>query len=209
MILHKTDIENQERKYRLNLINSITGIKPANLIGTKSLTGKENLAIFSSVVHLGSNPGLLGFILRPTGEVPRHTHENILETEYYTINSIPLKLAKNAHYTSAKFDKEINEFERCKIEAHYLEDFKAPFVKESSIRIGLKLQDQVPIKINQTALIIGSIETLEISENVLDRSGYINLDKAEIAGISGLNSYYKLSLKHQFPYARVNETPEF
>ena len=51
--------------YRLNLINSITGYKPANLIGSKSTKGKTNLAIFSSVVHLGSKPPLIGIITRP------------------------------------------------------------------------------------------------------------------------------------------------
>ena len=50
---------------RLNLINSITGVKPSNLIGTKSKDGFSNLAIFSSVVHLGSKPPLIGFITRP------------------------------------------------------------------------------------------------------------------------------------------------
>ena len=59
---------------RLNLINSLSGIKPANLIGTINEDGTENLAIFSSVVHLGSNPALFGFVLRPRGEVRRHTH---------------------------------------------------------------------------------------------------------------------------------------
>ncbi|PTL98815.1 MAG: flavin oxidoreductase, partial [Candidatus Arcticimaribacter sp.] len=52
--------------YRLNMINSCTGYKSANLIGTQSKEGNTNLAVFNSVVHLGSNPPLIGFILRPT-----------------------------------------------------------------------------------------------------------------------------------------------
>ena len=47
--------------YPLNLINSITGINPGNLVGTKSTNRKSNLAIASSVVLQLSNPGLLGF----------------------------------------------------------------------------------------------------------------------------------------------------
>ena len=49
MKLSKKEIEKSERKWRLNLINSVSGIKPANLIGTKSEDGIDNLAIFSSV----------------------------------------------------------------------------------------------------------------------------------------------------------------
>ena len=67
------EIENLDRLYRINLINSITGIKPANLIGTKSIGNHENLAIISSVVHMGSNPPLIGFIMRPSGDVRRDT----------------------------------------------------------------------------------------------------------------------------------------
>jgi flavin reductase (DIM6/NTAB) family NADH-FMN oxidoreductase RutF len=59
---------------RLNLINSCTGYKSANLIATKSVDGAVNVAIFSSITHLGSNPALIGFIVRPT--VPRNTYKN-------------------------------------------------------------------------------------------------------------------------------------
>ena len=55
MKLYRDDIINLDRFYRINLINSITGIKPANLVGTKNNIS-ENLAIFSSLVHNGSNP---------------------------------------------------------------------------------------------------------------------------------------------------------
>ena len=65
--------------FKINLINSCSGYKPANLIATVSNKGIENVAIFSSIVHIGSNPPLLGFIVRPSGEVPRNTYKNILE----------------------------------------------------------------------------------------------------------------------------------
>ena len=82
MHFNQNDIKNLERVKRLNLINSITGIKPANLIGTISSKQETNLAIFSSVMHLGSDPALLGFILRPAQDVPRHTFENIMVYNY-------------------------------------------------------------------------------------------------------------------------------
>jgi len=52
-ILHfdKNAIDAMENRYRANFINSITGYKSANLIGTVSSDGVENLAIFSSVTH--------------------------------------------------------------------------------------------------------------------------------------------------------------
>ena len=54
MKLVKTEIDNLELKRKLNLINSISGIKPANLIATRSEAGEDNVAIFSSVIHLAA-----------------------------------------------------------------------------------------------------------------------------------------------------------
>jgi flavin reductase (DIM6/NTAB) family NADH-FMN oxidoreductase RutF len=53
---NKEDVQKLPKINRLNLINSCTGYKSANLIGTKSKDGKSNLAIFSSITHLGSDP---------------------------------------------------------------------------------------------------------------------------------------------------------
>ena len=57
------DITKMQNLYRINLINSCSGFKSANLIGTASKNGEENVAVFSSVTHIGSNPPLLGFVL--------------------------------------------------------------------------------------------------------------------------------------------------
>jgi len=80
MRINDNGIINLERKFRLNLINSITGIKPANLIGTRSLDGTDNVAVFSSIVHLGSHPAQLGFVMRPQTDNPRDTFTNIIST---------------------------------------------------------------------------------------------------------------------------------
>lgn len=209
MHLNKEAIAQTERKRRLNIINSISGIKPANLIGTISESGQTNLAIFSSVVHLGSDPALLGFMIRPTGEVPRHTYENILETGVYTINAIPATLSKKAHYTSAKFHRSVSEFERCAIAREFIAHFRAPFVQESPIKIGLQFLEELPVKQNGTSLIIGSVEQLIIADELVAANGYIDFEQANLAGVGGLNAYYKLSLLDTYPYAREEEVPRF
>ena len=209
MHLTKEQIQQTSRIKRLNIINSITGVKPANLIGSISENGHSNLAIFSSIVHLGSNPALLGFILRPQHQVRRDTYDNIMQTKYYTINHIPSNYVENAHYTSAKFDKEDSEFERCKFSEEYLFDFDAPFVKESRVKIGLKLEEMLPIKLNKCVMVIGSIQHLWVDDVAVEDDGQINLELLDDVGIGGLNSYYKLKRIAQFPYARVNELPDF
>lgn len=199
----KEDLERTEKIRRLNLINSITGIKPANLIGTLSKQGVSNLAIFSSIIHLGSNPGLIGFILRPKSDVPRHTYENIMETEFYTINHLHYSYVEKGHKTSAKYNQNESEFLKCGFNEEYLPKFHAPFVKESPIKIGMKFKQKIPISLNNTTLIIGEIQHIVVSDDYLTEEGYINLQTSGSAGISGLNSYYKMEHLDSFPYARV------
>jgi flavin reductase (DIM6/NTAB) family NADH-FMN oxidoreductase RutF len=109
-----SDIEEMSKIYRLNLINSVTGYKSAHLLGTISIEGNENLAIFSSVIHLGSNPAIIGFILRPT-TVPRHTYENIKSTGVFTLNAIHKNQIADAHHTSAKYPKGVSEFNQTEL----------------------------------------------------------------------------------------------
>ena len=126
------DIQGFSKLYRLNLINSITGYKSANMIGTKSNSGQENVAIFSSITHLGSNPALLHFTLRPN-TVPRDTYKNIKENYFFTVNHVSLGQIEQAHHTSAKYDENISEFDQTQLESEYRLDWHAPFVKSSPI----------------------------------------------------------------------------
>lgn len=209
MHLKATDIKAMEKIRRLNIINSITGIKPANLIGTASAEGQTNLAIFSSLVHLGSNPALLGFIVRPAGEEVRHTYENIKQTGCYTINQVHTSFAEQAHYTSAKFERTVSEFEACHFTEEYMEGFAAPFVKESLLKIGMELRQEIPLAINGTILLIGEVVQVVVPDEAVDEEGHIHLEQLNAAGISGLNTYYGLHRLAQFPYARTEALPPF
>ncbi|MGC1514852.1 MAG: flavin reductase, partial [Maribacter sp.] len=122
-------------RYKAHLINSCTGYKSANLLGSVSKTGQPNLAIFNSVVHIGSNPPMLGFIVRPL-TVPRDTYSNFKETGFFTVNQVHKGIIKQAHHTAASYEKDTSEFEKTGLTPTYLEDFQAPYVVESAIKIG-------------------------------------------------------------------------
>ena len=92
----RNDIQSFNQRYKVQLINSLSGFKSANLIGTQDGDGKSNLAIISSVVHLGANPALVGFVMRPdNGE--RHTLDNIITSKHYTINQVSADIYQQAH----------------------------------------------------------------------------------------------------------------
>ena len=186
---------------KINLINSCMGYKSANLIGTQSKDGSTNLAIFSSVTHLGSDPALLGFIVRPT-TVPRHTYANIKETEYFTVNSITETMIEEAHHTSANYAKEISEFDKAGLSKEYLDTIAVPFVGESPLKLLCKYVNEYEIKENGTIQIIASIEKLFVDELLLQDDGFIQLDLGKVVSINGLDGYSVSQLVKRLPYAR-------
>ena len=209
MHIHQKDLENMSRIKRLNIINSITGIKPGNLIGTRSQDGRTNLAIMSSAIHLGSDPALIGLIFRPQDENPRDTYLNIKNTKYYTLNHIPHHLTDKAHFTSAKFDNKVSEFERCGIQSVELSDFHAPYVNDSPIQVGLRYVQEIPLEINRTILMIGEVIDIHIKSDTINDEGQIDLEKSQSTGISGLDHYYQLQKIANYPYAHVESVPHF
>ena len=110
MHFNTDQINDLEKIKKINLINSCSGYKSANLIGSISNEGITNVAVFSSITHLGSNPPTLGFIVRPT-TVPRDTYKNIMESGIFTINHVYEDILEDAHHTSAKYEEEISEFD--------------------------------------------------------------------------------------------------
>ena len=125
MHLSRTEIDDMDHLFKINLMNSISGYKSANLVSTKSEEGITNVAIFSSVVHYGSSPAILGFVLRPTS-VARNTYDNIKQTGFYTINAVNENMIEEAHHTSAKYPSEISEFDKTNLSSVYKNNFYAP-----------------------------------------------------------------------------------
>ncbi|WP_426064421.1 flavin reductase family protein [Flavobacterium sp. DSP2-3-1] len=194
-------ISQMEKIERLNLINSCTGYKSANLLATKSLDGKSNVAIFSSVTHLGSNPAMIGFIMRPT-TVPRDTYKNIKDTGYFTVNHITVDMIEDAHHTSANYELGISEFDKTNLEEEYKNDIKIPFVKGSPVQLYCKYLNEYYIKENDTIHVIASIENLFFEEELEHKDGWLQIDRGNVVTLNGLDGYCLPKLVDRFQYAR-------
>jgi len=195
------DIQGLEHIYKINLMNSCSGYKSANLVGSISKDGVENVAVFSSITHIGSSPAILGFFLRPT-TVIRNTYENLKTTGVYTINHIHEAIKEDAHHTSAKYDDTISEFDMTHLEAEYKEGCKAPFVKGSPVQLQMEFLEEYPIKANNTILVIGKVTGLYVNDELIEEDGFINLSKAKVAAINGLDGYVVPESRVRFGYQR-------
>lgn len=200
MQINKKEIEELELRYRATFVNSLAGFRQAVLVGTKSLEGNANLAIFNSLIHLGSSPALFGLISRPN-QVQRDTFQNILETREYTLNFVKATAYKKAHQTSARYKKGISEFEKVGFVPYYNSISQAPFVEEAVVKIAVKFEQSIPININGTVLIVGSIVQVELNDGLVGADGFVNLSASEVLISQGLDAYFTSNLIDRLPYA--------
>ncbi len=186
-----------DKNKRIRLFNNLSGPRTAWLVGTRSEEGQENLAIFNSVIHIGANPPLIAFIMRPIS-VERHTYENIIESEYYSLNTVNAAFLSNAHKTSNKLPRNVSEFDHYDIESVYRNDFFAPFVKDASLSLAMKLVECIDIPINKTLMIIGEMQFIHIDQHLIHDDGHVN--HSDHVMVSGLESYYSLKSLRRFKY---------
>lgn len=198
------DMMEMEKQMRVHFINSIGGFKSVSLVGTVDNEGKTNLAIFSSLVHIGASPALVALIFRPSPP-ERNTLNNLLETGFYTVNHINETIYKKAHQTSARYEKETSEFDETGLTPIYKNDFKAPFVNESLVQLGIEFKEKIDININNTTMVIGEIVQVYFPENCLSNDGFLDLEKAKTITCSGLDSYHITHRLDRLSYAKPNK----
>ena len=198
------DLPSLDRFTRANFINTLSGFKSLSLIGTVNAEGVSNLAVFSNIVHLGADPALIGFVNRPLAAAP-HTLSNIQDTGFYTVNLVTESMYKQAHQTSAKYPDGVSEFEMTGLTPEFKEGCIAPFVAESPVQYVLKLEQVIPIELNNTFFVIGSLQSMYFPEELMEEDGFLDLAKAGIITSLGTSGYYKTEKIDNLPYAKVNK----
>lgn len=205
--LFDTDaINNMPQRFRANFINSLSGYKSANLIGTCDANRHTNLAIVTSVFHVGANPPLMGMLMRPHS-VTRDTLSNIKEQGVYTINAVPVSMFEQAHQTSARYTPDQSEFDHCGFTPCWHGDFTAPFVAESPMRAALRVEDIQRLDANNTELVIGRIEQVWVDNNVIEDDGTVDISQLSLTCVSGLDTYHKVIPIAKMAYAKPDKMP--
>jgi flavin reductase (DIM6/NTAB) family NADH-FMN oxidoreductase RutF len=205
MKLNREEIGAFEQRYRTTFVNSLAGFRQVVLVGTNSTDGISNLAIFNSLIHIGAHPPLYGLLNRPDS-VQRDTLQNILETKEYTLNFVRATVFEKAHQTSARYEKDVSEFVEVGFEEQNLDGCSAPFVKEAVVKIAMKLEEIIPIPLNGTQLIVGSISQIELNDGMLGQDGFVSLSQEEVLLSQGLDAYFVASPIGRLPYAKPGKT---
>lgn len=197
------EIGQMERFYRSNLINCLSGFKSVSLVGTADRNGLGNLSLVSSVIHIGANPPLMAFIMRPVS-VTRDTYNNIMDTGAFTLNHLSESIYQQAHQASARYPADVSEFEATGLTAWQSDGLAAPYVAESPIKIGLEYRQQLGIELNGTILIIGEIKELFLLESAIREDGFLDLEAAGSITCSGLDAYHRTEKLARLSYAKAD-----
>jgi len=189
-----------DKRHRVHFINSLSGYKSANLIGTKDSHGVTNLSIVSSVIHLGADPALIAFINRPHS-VARNTLDNIFSAGVYTINHVATTFYQEAHHTSARYPANISEFDKTGLDEFYT-DLDAPYVAQSPIKLGVEYREKMNIELNGTVMIIGEIVEVLVEEELVMADGKLDIVAAQSVAVTGLDEYHVSTSLGRLDYAK-------
>ena len=204
MLFRKKDLKSLPSRTRANLINKMAGFKSPVLVGTINKNGQNNLSIVSSLVHLGSSPGLLGMNLRPRTKMFSHTLKNIECNKQFTVSFIDKSIYKKSHLCSAKLPANESEFKYSGLtpEFNTIANWSTPHVAESKIQIGLDLSDIFQLK-NKCNFIVGEISWIKISDSLLENKFDLKPLENHIS-ILGLYEYYEVKCIEKLMYVNVD-----
>jgi len=201
--LSRAEIDALDKRHRTNFINGLTGFKGVTLLGTRSESGCSNLAIMSSAFHVGAAPPLIGLLLRPH-TVPRHSLENLSARGEYTLNGVDRTMVERAHRSSARWPREVSEFDACGFTEEHTAAVDAPYVAESPIAIALTLAERHTL-LNETVLIVGEVREVRLREDVRAEDGQLDLGALGLVVAVGLDEYHDTRRLTRLPYARVDD----
>ncbi len=205
--IDSSEILAMEKFYRINLVNSLGGYKSLHLLGTAGEDGITNLCLVSSVFHLGANPPLIGLVMRPQRE-HNDTLRNIRLTGKYTLNNVLPDWYEQGHQTSAGYPSGVSEFDKCGFKKLYFPGFKAPFVQQSTVRVGLELREVIDMELNATTILIGEVAHILLEEQVVTSDGTINHVEAGTMTVAGLDSYFSPEFVGRLSYAKPGVKPQ-
>ncbi|MEJ6572512.1 MAG: flavin reductase [Akkermansiaceae bacterium] len=205
MIIHANDVANMKKLERVQFATTLPGPKPICLVGTRSAAGIANLAPFSSITHLGSNPLLIGMVTRPD-VVERNTLKNIIDTKSWTLNHVTSETVQQAHQCSARYPADVSEFDATGLTELIHADIIAPFVKECPIRYALTLADIIDIPANGTKLIIGEFQLAYIPEQSYSADGTISISENDSLASTALDTYFTITEHVRLPYAKATDS---
>lgn len=197
-----SEIQDLDREYRRTFINCLWGLKSVHLVGTVNKNLIPNLSIVSSVFHVGANPPMVGICFRPP-VANTQTFDNILATKQFSLNLVNETFYKQAHRCSANFRDGVSEFDETGLTPVYEPNVQVPFVSTSPLRMLVDYHEHFQVSNNNSRIVIGRVQSIQIESSVIDKKGYISHEKLQTMVVNGLEGYYTTKEIDRLGYEKV------
>ncbi|MCZ7646993.1 MAG: flavin reductase family protein [Planctomycetota bacterium] len=166
--------------------------RPIAWVSTLSPSGVTNLAPFSFFNGITARPPALLFC--PSNKrdgTKKDTLRNIEARGEFVVNVVSYDLAERMNATSAEFEYEVSEFERCGLTPASSSKLSVPRVAEARAAFECRLKEIVRVGEGPGAgnVVIGLIVALHLADKVLGPDGQIDAAKLDTIGRMGGQTY--------------------
>lgn len=163
---------------RQQLLISAVAPRPIALTGTQDREGRANLSPFSFFNVFGSNPACLAIspaLSGRTGE-PKHTLQNVLATEEFTVSIVNHAMVEQASLASGAFARGVDEFVKAGFTKRPSRLIAPPGVAESPCILECRLLRHLELggKPASGNLLIGEVVQVHLRREILDGEGRID-----------------------------------
>lgn len=191
--MHHLAAKDIDEKLRYKLLSGSVVPRPVGWITTQNTENDViNLAPFSFTSGAGQKIPLLSIaILRKADYSIKDSARNLLDVPEAVMNVVSKSQIKQMNATAALVGPEVSEIQLADIETIESHTVSVPGVKDSLIRLELKVYQYIPIKDREdriiTDMFIFEVTDYHLDDSVYDEEkGYVIYDKLEpVARLAG------------------------
>ena len=198
--LNREQILDLDKRYRIALINSLSGVRTA-FIGITGEHEQWNATTLSNITHVGAHPGQLSVLFRPPS-TNSHTLKNYRNFGIMTLICMPFDKYDTVHEVSVNAPKNVFELELLDEPVQNFEGWDHPIPKDFIYAIEIEYVEEFTLN-NQCIYTVGSINQLRWSEKLqINEQGQVFFQESPVLAI-GLQHYTSIHTEgKQLPYPK-------
>lgn len=147
---------------------------PAVLITSKNKEGKTNVFTVGWIGTACTKPPMITVAIRPE----RLSYQYIKETEEFVVNLPSKDLVRAVDFCGVRSGKTVDKIKECNFILENSEQISVPSIKQCPVTMECKLKSITSLGSHD--LFLAEVVSIHVEENLLDESGKIHLEKANL-----------------------------
>lgn len=158
---------------------------PVVMVTCTDNSGKSNIITLAWVGTINSDPPMVSISVRKQ----RYSYELLKQKGEFVINMPPRSLTFATDFCGVKSGRDLDKFEAMKLTPEKASKIDVPLIRECPVNLECVVR-QV-IELGSHDLFLAEVVATNVAEKLLDESGRLNLDKADLICYSH-GEYYPL-----------------